>query len=157
MILNFYLDCERTTEKMAGNFARNLSAPLVLGFTGNIGAGKTTFIRAMLRALDIKGAIKSPTYALVESYAITNLLIHHFDLYRVTEETELDFIGFRDYFSKSSLCCIEWPERTQMSLESLDLHLTFSVFNTGRMVKACAISREGCEFLKLISPNMEMR
>lgn len=131
------------TEHMAAHLANVLSAPLVLGFSGEIGAGKTTFIRAMLRALGVSGAIKSPTYALVESYCIKDLPIHHFDLYRIQEESELYDIGFRDYFSTPAICCIEWAERLQKSLNCIDVQFTLSMQDIGRLLQLQAKTARG--------------
>lgn len=150
MHLTFNLPDEAATAQMAVRLASVISAPLVLGFSGEIGAGKTTFIRAMLRALGISGAIKSPTYALVESYAINELHIHHFDLYRIQEEEELDYIGFRDYFTSPSVCCIEWPERIQNGLNCFDMQLTLTMKGIGRELQIHATSAKGCHVLSLL-------
>lgn len=143
------------TEEVAVRFSRMLSAPLVLGFTGEIGAGKTAFIRAMLRALGVVGAIKSPTFALVESYHIKNLQIHHFDLYRIQDESELEYIGFRDYFTSTSICCIEWSERLEKGFDFIDIQLTLSMKETGRSLHLDAISPKGCDVLSSLSTILE--
>ncbi|SPX61871.1 ATPase with strong ADP affinity [Legionella feeleii] len=83
------------SEALAARLAACLTAPLVLTFSGEIGAGKTTFIRAMLRALGVKSAIKSPTFSLLESYQCQYLQVHHFDLYRIHDETELEYIDYK--------------------------------------------------------------
>ena len=112
---------------LAGQLASYLTAPLVLTFQGEIGAGKTTFIRALLRALGITGAIKSPTFSLVESYQLGRReeYLHHFDLYRIHDQHELEYLGFRDYFSDNAICCIEWPERTTFCLGMADIQYSF--------------------------------
>lgn len=150
MIRTFDLPDETATEAMAIRLAQVISAPLVLGLQGEIGAGKTTLIRAMLRALGVSGAIKSPTYALVESYTIKDLHIHHFDLYRIQEDEELDYIGFRDYFISPSICCIEWPERIQKGLDCIDMQLVLTMKGTGRALQIQAISEKGCHVLSLL-------
>ena len=150
MYLTFDLPDEAATEQMARRLASVISAPLVLGFSGEIGAGKTTFIRAMLRSLGISGAIKSPTYALVESYIINDLHIHHFDLYRIQEDEELDYIGFRDYFTSPSVCCIEWPERIQKGLDCIDMQLTLTMKGMGRELQVHATSEKACHVLSLL-------
>ena len=142
---------EQMTLQVAKRFASIISSPLVIGFSGEIGAGKTTFIRAMLRALGIEGGIKSPTYALVESYMINNLHIHHFDLYRIQEEVELEFLGFRDYITNEALCCIEWPERVQCSLDCIDIHLSLTTKGLGREMQIIAKSPRGQDVLSLFS------
>lgn len=150
MFLTYDLPDEAATEQLAVRLAGLLSAPLVLGFSGEIGAGKTTFVRAMLRALGITGAIKSPTYALVESYTINDLHLHHFDLYRIQEDEELDYIGFRDYFTTPSICCIEWPERIQKGLGCIDLQLTLTMKGMGRELQIHAASPKGRHVLSLL-------
>ena len=151
MQLTIDLPEEHATEQTAAHFAKALSAPLVLGFSGDIGAGKTTFIRAMLRELGVLGAIKSPTYTLVESYEINSLHIHHFDLYRIQEETELEYIGFRDYFTDPAICCIEWPERAQNELGCIDIQLTLTTIGMGRALEMHATSPRGCHVVSLFS------
>ena len=147
MHLSLDLPNTTSTEQTAAQFASVLSSPLVLGFSGDIGAGKTTFIRAMLRSLGILGAIKSPTYALVESYVINDLHIHHFDLYRIQDEAELDYIGFRDYFATPAICCIEWAERIKNELDCVDIQLTLSMQGAGRVLAIQAKSQKGCHIL----------
>lgn len=135
------------SEQQAIRFASCLTFPLILTFSGEIGAGKTTFIRAMLRALGITSAIKSPTFSLVESYQLHEVQIHHFDLYRIDDETELEYIGFRDYFSANALCCIEWPERAKQSLDRVDISFSLRVKNAGRELIAQASSSQGIKIL----------
>lgn len=149
MQLTFDLPDATETEQIARQFAAVVLPPLVLGFSGEIGAGKTTFIRAMLRALGVTGAIKSPTYALVETYSVNNGFIHHFDLYRIHEEAELDYIGFRDYFTHTTVCCIEWPERLQTSLDYMDIQLSLTMKGMGRALNMQAISSRGEQVLSL--------
>lgn len=135
------------SEQSASHLASCLRSPLVLTFSGEIGAGKTTFIRAMLRALGVTAAIKSPTFSLVESYQTSRLQVHHFDLYRIQDETELDYIGFRDFFSEEAVCCIEWPERALSHLGVIDLQLTLSVKGVGRVMSVDALSPAGADIL----------
>ena len=147
MQLTFDISDELMTTNLAAQFARLLSAPLVLGFSGDLGAGKTTFIRAMLQALGIRGAIKSPTYSLVESYVIRDMQIHHFDLYRIQEDTELEYIGFRDYFTTESVCCIEWPERMLSDVDLIDIHVTMVQTDIGRELLMQAKNINGSHIL----------
>ena len=137
------LEDESTSERLAAVLASVLVPPLVLTFSGEIGAGKTTFIRAMLRALGVKTAIKSPTFSLIESYHCGQLQLHHFDLYRIHDEAELEYIGFRDYFLNNSICCIEWPERARQSLDSVDLNFAFAMNGGGRLLSLQASSPAG--------------
>ncbi len=141
---------ERATEQMAGRMAACLVAPLVLTFSGEIGAGKTTFIRAMLRAFGVRSAIKSPTFSLVESYQSNCLQIHHFDLYRIHDAQELDYIGFRDYFAENAVCCIEWPQR--ITLDKVDIAFRLALKGAGRELHADALSAAGVEILRCVQP-----
>jgi tRNA threonylcarbamoyladenosine biosynthesis protein TsaE len=141
------LPTEEASERMAEKLAANVTTPLVMTFSGNIGAGKTTLIRALLRSLGIHSAIKSPTFSLVESYQIDDLLIHHFDLYRIQSETELDDIGFRDYFAEDALCCIEWPERLIHYLNQVDIAFSLAIKGMGRALHARANTEAGAAIL----------
>lgn len=146
------LPTEQASEEAASQLAPCLTAPLVLTFRGDIGAGKTTFIRALLRSLGVAAAIKSPTFSLVESYQIDNMQIHHFDLYRIHDEAELDYIGFRDYFSSQSICCIEWPELAPRTLEQVDITFALSMGRDGgRVMELVAHSAPGTDVLRCIT------
>ena len=135
---------------MAERVAACLHSPLVLTFSGEIGTGKTTFIRAMLRKLGVNSVIKSPTFSLVESYQATHLQIHHFDLYRIHDENELDEIGFCDYFTADAVCCIEWPERATSYLALADIRFTLGLKGVGREMQICAFSAAGAAVLSCL-------
>ena len=149
MTINIKIDLptEANSEQMAARLASFLSPSLRLTFSGEIGAGKTTFIRAMLRSLGVKSVIKSPSFSIVESYLGTDLQIHHFDLYRISDETELDYIGFRDYICDDSICCIEWPEKAPNYLANKDLEFSLSLKGEGREMNVSAFSSAGAKIL----------
>lgn len=153
MQVSFDLPTEDATQALATRLARILISPLILTFRGDLGAGKTTLVRAMLRALNVTGAIKSPTFSLVESYALpgSEVTLHHFDLYRIEDEAELEYIGFRDYFTTDSLCCIEWPERAAHALCACDLDLALHYQGTGRALVISALSPAGVALLSRLS------
>lgn len=138
---------EQASEAVATQLAHHLTAPLILTFSGEIGAGKTTIIRAMLRALGVTSAIKSPTFSLVETYLIEKMTVHHFDLYRIHDESELEMMGFRDYFTVDAVCCIEWPERVSNRVILADIAFSLRFSGAGRTLHASALSALGASQL----------
>ncbi len=129
-----HLPHEVASQRFAEAMANVLKPPLIMTFSGEIGSGKTTMIRAMLRALGVSGAIKSPTFSLVESYDVKDFVIHHFDWYRICDEMELEAIGFRDYLTEDSVCLIEWPERAPHYLTHVDVMLHLVLHGAGRLL-----------------------
>ncbi len=115
---------------------------------GDLGAGKTTFVRGVLHGLGYVGKVKSPTYTLVEPYIFSRCQLYHFDLYRFIDEEEWEAAGFRDYFNAQSICMIEWPEKAAHVLPAPDIHIKLSLFNAGRKIQFSAGSALGKECLK---------
>jgi len=110
---------------------------------GELGAGKTTLCRGVLAALGYRGPVKSPTYTLVESYLLLLISVHHFDLYRVADAEELEYMGIRDYFKEPCLVLIEWPQRGAQLLPPPDIVVDFQSVNDGRQVLLSAQSARG--------------
>ena len=96
----------------------------IITLKGELGTGKTTIVRGALEARGITSGVRSPTYTLVEYYELSGLAVAHFDLYRLGDPEELEYLGYRDYVQSDTVCFIEWPERAQGYLEQVDLQLT---------------------------------
>ena len=141
------LQDEKATLKFGAKVSKQLPERIIICLHGELGAGKTTFVRGLLQALGHKGVVKSPTYTLVEPYCINKKNIYHFDLYRLLDPEELELIGVRDYF-EHSICLIEWPEKGKGYLPVADLHLDFSIQPVGRSVKLIAETEAGQKILK---------
>lgn len=123
------------------------AAGLVIYLQGDLGAGKTTLCRGVLRAFGHTGAVKSPTYTLVETYALPALTLHHFDLYRLHDPEELEFMGIRDYFGAKVVVLVEWPQRGQGRFPAADLTLTLTESGLGRQLTIAAHTTAGNSLL----------
>lgn len=125
------------TEMMAlgAQLARELAGGQVITLSGDLGAGKTTLVRGLLRGLGFGGRVKSPSYGLVESYEAGGLEIHHLDLYRLGDPEELDFIGLEDLVGPGAVLLIEWPERGKGRLPAPSFRIAIEHEGSGRRVR----------------------
>ncbi len=123
---------------------------------GNLGAGKTTLCRGVMRGFGYEGAVKSPTYTLVEPYEMEQASVYHFDLYRLGDPEELDFLGVRDYFDSPSLCLIEWPDRGKGFLPAADIILSIEYLPEARIVTVDPQTGHGRAICKTIADRQGM-
>lgn len=138
---------EVATVALGERIGKGMGAGGVVFLLGTLGAGKTTMTRGMLRGRGHLGAVKSPTYTLVEPYDLAGGRVYHFDLYRLGEPEELEFMGIRDYFSEQNLCIVEWPARGQGYLPEPDLLVSLSVAAPGRKAAIAAETEQGLRLL----------
>lgn len=137
----FLLD-EQATLDLGKQLAQGVPNEFILFLYGDLGAGKTTLVRGFMQGLGHQGAVKSPTYTLVEPYHLNQKRIYHFDLYRLMDPEELDFIGVRDYFDQS-ICLVEWPEKGKGFLPKADVHCYITVKDAGRSVELESLTARG--------------
>lgn len=147
-----YLADEAATMTAGAKLATSVSAGLTIYLHGDLGAGKTTFVRGLLHGLGHQGKVKSPTYTLVEPYVISRFNIYHFDLYRFVDPEEWDAAGFRDYFNPQSLCLVEWPEKAGDLIPQADIDVTLTIEKNGRMLNIKANSENAVRSLQVFSP-----
>lgn len=140
---DFFLADEAQSEKFAASLAQLCQQATVIYLEGDLGAGKTTFSRGFIQGLGYQGRVKSPTYTLVEPYEVGPWRVFHFDLYRLADPEELEFIGIRDYFAEDCLCLIEWPDKGLGLLAAADLHISISFKDNGRTLTIQAQSESG--------------
>lgn len=141
--LSFQLTDTLATEGLGARLAELLRSGGVVFLEGTLGAGKTTLTRGLLHRLGQEGAVKSPTYTLVEPYELAGIRVFHFDLYRLGDPEELEYMGIRDYFLEQNLCIVEWPNRGAGVLPKPDLAIELTVSGTGRLARLQSSSVRG--------------
>jgi tRNA threonylcarbamoyladenosine biosynthesis protein TsaE len=129
------LQDEQATVAIGAALAELLPKKGLVFLRGPLGAGKTTLVRGLLRALGHIGSTKSPTYTIVEPYELADGNVYHFDLYRIADPEELEYLGFRDYIADQSLCLIEWPEKGKDFLPQADMELNLAYEGEARTIQ----------------------
>jgi len=152
--LEYLLEDEAATVAVGESLAKVLSwqndnqqtqQALVVFLNGDLGAGKTTLTRGFVRGMGHQGNVKSPTYTLVEPYDLPPWQVYHFDLYRLGDPEELEYMGIRDYFADNCCCFIEWPEKGSGLLANADIIINMVYQDEQRIIelRACSVRGEG--------------
>ena len=149
--LSAFLPDEAATLGFGEKLAQVLQPGLFVALSGELGSGKTTLARGILRGLGYEGKVKSPTYTLVEVYELSRLDLYHFDLYRFKDSRELLEAGFRDDFDSRNVCLVEWPERAKDLLPIADLSVALAEERGGRHVRIGAQTESGKNCLARIA------
>ncbi|MHB8454740.1 MAG: tRNA (adenosine(37)-N6)-threonylcarbamoyltransferase complex ATPase subunit type 1 TsaE [Acidiferrobacterales bacterium] len=134
-------------ETLGASLARALNPGQLIFLHGELGSGKTTLVRGLLHALGYAGVVKSPTYTLVEPYALACGPVYHFDLYRMRDPEELEFLGIRDYLEGDGMCLLEWPERGAGILPQPDVDVFIDRVDYGRTVRLVSNTDNGAALL----------
>lgn len=135
-LLSTTLIGEAAQEAFGARLARACRGPLLIFLEGDLGAGKTTMARGFLRGLGHRGAVKSPTYTLVEPYEVEGRRVYHLDLYRVADPAELEYLGLREMLAEDAILLVEWPERAAGWLPPPGLRIRIAQSPGGRRVTA---------------------
>lgn len=149
--LTAYLPDEAATLAMGEELAQAMRGGLTVYLQGDLGAGKTTLTRGLLRGLGYMGRVKSPTYTLVEPYTVSNLYFHHFDLYRFADPLEWEDAGFRDMFNPDSVCLVEWPDKAEGLLPAPDWRISLEPEAEGRAFQLVAGTPHGAACLAILT------
>jgi tRNA threonylcarbamoyladenosine biosynthesis protein TsaE len=147
-----FLADEAATLALGAALAPCVAHGVVVYLDGDLGAGKTTLVRGLLRALGHAGPVKSPTYALVEIHAVSGLNLYHFDFYRFNQPEEYLDAGLDEYFSGTGVCLVEWPERAAPYVPGPDLHIRLNVEGAGRSARVQTGSERGEQCLTSFVP-----
>jgi tRNA threonylcarbamoyladenosine biosynthesis protein TsaE len=137
------LQDDAATAELGARLAASLAPGMRVYLRGELGSGKTTLIRGLLRALGVKTGVRSPSYTLFELYVISRLNLYHFDFYRFLDSSEFDKAGFADYFDGNAVCLVEWPDKAGHSLPLPDLEIELTYAGSGRDIRVHANSKAG--------------
>ena len=142
---------EQAVAELAARFAACMQVPAVIYLRGDLGAGKTTFARAYIHSLGFTGYVKSPSYGLLETYAVGGQKVLHLDLYRIEDPEELEYLALRDLFDDESVLLVEWPDRGGYYLPKPDLVLDFDENDETRFIRCRAHSDRGRNLSEKVS------
>jgi len=148
---NTFLPDEAATLALGAAVAACIEPGTVVFLEGDLGAGKTTLVRGLLRGLGFEGRVKSPTYALVELYEVSRLNVHHFDFYRFRDPREWIDAGFRESFDGRSVSLVEWPQKAAGLLPPADLTITLASSGSGRSVSWQPSSPRGTRIVECLA------
>jgi len=148
-MIELFLPDAAATDRLGQTLAQTRPSPAVVHLHGDLGAGKSTLARALLRALGVQGTIRSPTYTLIERYPLPAGEAWHLDLYRIGDAGELDFLGLDE--ATADLWLVEWPERGGGALPPLDLLVALEMQGQGRQARLQAHSLAGQDWLARVA------
>jgi tRNA threonylcarbamoyladenosine biosynthesis protein TsaE len=148
-LISIPLETPEDTEKLGAALWQALPEKCLLFLHGELGAGKTTLVRGLLRAAGHQGAVKSPTYSLIEEYHLAGRRLFHFDLYRLKDPEELEWMGMTDYLNQAALCCIEWPEMGLGFLPEADIRIDLAYCRQQRTAEIKLLQKKWQGKLKL--------
>ncbi|WP_404393328.1 tRNA (adenosine(37)-N6)-threonylcarbamoyltransferase complex ATPase subunit type 1 TsaE [Pseudoalteromonas phenolica] len=151
------LEDEAATVAMGGTLAKVVKKGAVIFLHGDLGAGKTTLTRGIVQGLGHQGKVKSPTYTLVEPYELELCSVYHFDLYRLGDPEELEYMGIRDYFDPAAICVIEWPEKGEGFIPKPDFNITMQYQGEQRQISIEAGSERGIELLNTLQNDEQLK
>ena len=151
MQMTRFLPDESATLAFGAALAHALTPGLTIYLVGDLGAGKTTLVRGVLRGLGYMGKVKSPTYTLVELYTVSSLYLYHFDFYRFADPREWVDAGFREHFNPDTVCLVEWPEKAGEFLPVPDVRIVLLVAENGRSLQAIAETEAGKKCLARVA------
>lgn len=153
-VLQGFLADEAASLQLGTQLASCLPSKMQIQLLGDLGAGKTTLTRGLLRGLGHAGRVKSPTYTLVESYSLASHQLHHFDLYRFSDPQEWLDAGFDEFLNSNAVCIIEWPDKASACLPPADLILELSHHDDGRKYQLTALNETGKQCLTCLKTRL---
>jgi len=152
-MMQLLIESDEQMQALGKRLANTCEGGGMIHLDGDLGTGKTTLVRGMLRGLGHEGAVKSPTFTIVEPYDVAGRSIYHFDLYRLSDPEELEYMGGRDYFAPDNLCLVEWPDKGGQMLPTADLRVKLDHAGTSRDVTLSAGTEHGQNWLNGLDKN----